>query len=278
MYDYLDAVNEEPASSQLLDGQHLHQALVHAVQASVCEFDYYAHHPRYDDGAYLSSLVEACNSTFAVLPSTAATAEPLIQAAKLCGEAQARNHAVAADGYEQLIDWSKALVPAGSYHWWELAAAGISCLAIHALLAATATPGTAQDEAELIVSAYFPSITAISALLDSLIDRTQDLSTDNHSFAAHYDTSAATADRYAAIISDARAGIGGLPCKRAHRIVLAGIVAYYTSAVLTGDELGEPIASEARESLRPTIRPILAVMRARRYRHECAQRRGHTPA
>lgn len=276
MYDYLDAVNEEPTSSQLLDGQCLHQALVHAVQVDACEFDYYAHHPQYDDGAYLSSLVEACSATFAVLPSTAETAEPLIQAAKLCGEAQARNHAVAADGYQQLIDWSKALAPAGSYHWWELAAAGISCLAIHALLAATATPSTARDEAERIGGAYFPSITAISALLDSLVDREHDLSTDNHSFAAHYNTSAATADRYAAIISDAMAGIDRLPGKRPHRIILAGIVAYYISAVPAGDPLGEPISSGARQSLRPTIRPILVVMRARRYRHERSQ--GHTPA
>lgn len=277
MYDYLDAVNEEPASSQLLDGRRLHQALVHALQADAEKLDYYTYHPRCDDGAYLHSLIDACNSIFAALPSNAATAEPLIQAAMLCREAQARNHAVTADGYQQLIGWSEALVPAGPYRWWELAAAGISCLAIHALLAAAATPGTAREEAEQIGAAYFPSVTAISALLDSLVDREHDISTGNHSFVAHYDTSAAASNRYTAIIAEAMEGLGRLPKKQAHRIILVGIVGYYISAVRAGDALCEGIALDARKSLRPTIQPILAVMRARRYRHERRQRCTHSP-
>jgi tetraprenyl-beta-curcumene synthase len=276
MYDYLDAVNEEPASSQLLDGQHLHQALVHAVHVDVGEFDYYAHHPRWDDGGYLRSLVEACNSIYAVLPATAATAEPLIEAATLCGEAQARNHAIAADGYQSLVDWSTSLAPPGPYHWWELAAAGISCLAIHALLATAATPETAQDEAVLVRSAYFPAITAISALLDSLIDREHDQSTDNHSFATHYNTDEAAVDRYAAIITEAMTAIEQLPQNRAHQIILAGIVTYYTSAVPTGDTLGQLVTSEAKKSLRPTVWPIHMVMRARASLHKRSPCNRHT--
>lgn len=273
MYDYLDAVNEEPSSTRLLDGRYLHQALVDAVQPTYRECGYYTHHPRGDDGGYLTTLVGSCNTTLVAFPSTAAISGSLIAAAERCGEAQARNHAVSVDGYQQLIDWSDAQAPSGKYRWWELAAAGISCLAIHALLAAAATPGLERGQAERIDGAYFPSVCAVSALLDSLIDRADDASTDNHSFATHYATSRYATERYTTIIADAKEGFESLLDQQRHRIILAGIVGYYISAVGTGDGLGEQIASQASKSLSPAIRPILAVMRLRRRQHERRQRR-----
>lgn len=268
MYDYLDAVNEEPTSARLLDGLYLHQALVDAVQPSYRESGYYTHHPRGDDGGYLTTLVGTCNTALVAFPSTAAISGSLIVAAERCGEAQARNHAVSADGYQQLIDWSDVQAPSGKYRWWETAAAGISCLAIHALLAAAATPGVKRGQAERIDGAYFPSVCAISALLDSLIDRADDGLTGNHSFATHYVTSRYAAERYTRIITDAKEGFESLPDQQRHRIILAGIVGYYISAVGTGDGLGEQVAFWASKSLSPAIGPILAVMRVRRRQHE----------
>ena len=275
MYDYLDAVNEEPSSSQLLDGQHLHQALIHAVQSDRRDFDYYLHHPREDDCDYLVTLVGACNATLSTFPSTVATAGPLMVAAERCGEAQARNHAVAVDGFEQLIDWSQAQALNGGYSWWELAAAGISCLAIHALLAATATPGTERGQAERIDAAYFPSVCSISALLDSLVDREDDASTDNHSFAMHYTTSRDAAQSLTRIINDAKEGLEPLLNRQGHRIILAGIVGYYISGADAGDSLGEPVASSASKLLNPAIGPMLIAMRVRRHQHE--RRQNQTP-
>ena len=63
MYDYLDAVNEEPAFSPLHDGLQLHRALLNAVQRSHTKTDYYASHAGNDDGEYLHALVGACRDT-----------------------------------------------------------------------------------------------------------------------------------------------------------------------------------------------------------------------
>src|SRR5580658_8672334 len=203
MYDYLDAVNEEPAFSPLRDGLQLHRALLNTIQAGTLQTDYYANHDERDDGGYLNALVGACRDTLSALPSTAVIIPALTLAIRRCSEAQAHNHAGAVEGREQLIYWSEKQAPSSEYLWWELAAAGVSSLALHALLAASATPRMTSYEAQRIGAAYFPSVCAISALLDSLIDLERDANTTNHRFAANYASSDQAAERYAAIIVDA---------------------------------------------------------------------------
>ncbi len=272
MYDYLDAVNEEPVGAQLLDGRHLHQALVDAVQPARRRFDYYTHHPRQHDAGYLTTLVKVCNTSLGRLPSTAAVGRLLAVAAERCGEAQARNHAVGAAGDGQLADWSKAQTSDGGYYWWELAAAGISCLAIHALLTVAATPRKTETDAERVDAAYFPSICAISALLDSVVDRPTDITTGNHSFAAHYTTMRLATVRCEAIIAIAREEVEVLPNGRLHRMLLAGIVAYYISGTAVDDEASKRLASDARSLLGAVMKPMLSVMRVRRRQHSRSRR------
>jgi tetraprenyl-beta-curcumene synthase len=166
------------------------------------------------------------------------------------GAAQTLNHQIPLHGEQPLRAWSETHTPPG-YRWWETAAAGISCLGIHALLAGAAENG------------YWVPVCAISALLDSLIDEPRDTGTNNHSFIAHYQDDAAA--RFSAIVHDARRQLGMQRSPAAHRVILAGIVGFY---------LGAP---EAR--LRPDVRraaitaagwptwPIVLAMWARRAAH-----------
>ena len=261
-YDYLDAINEEPETAGLRNGLQLHRALSDAVSSGSAGCDYYRYHPQRDDGGYLVDLVSACRDALWTLPSASAIESLLVHAAARCGEAQSRNHAVLVEGDGQLIDWA-ANQRASEYLWWELAAAGISCLALHALFAAAACATTLEEAARIDV-AYFPSVCAISALLDSLVDQPDDSAGSNHSFVAYYESSTLAAARFAAITSEARTLSSVLKGHHRHRVILAGIASFYLSAPGASTELARPVATRTLDCLGRSSAPILAVMRLRR--------------
>jgi tetraprenyl-beta-curcumene synthase len=262
-YDYLDALNEEPETAYVRNGLQLHRALSDAVCPERRCADYYLYHPQKDDGGYLMDLVCRCRTVIRELPSAAAIEPVLLEAAERCGEGQTRNHAVLVEGEQQLIDWTAVCRHSDGYLWWELAAAGISCLAIHALFAAAAC-ATTLAEAERIDVTYFPSVCAISALLDSLVDRSHDAEGTNHSFVDHYSGSEPAAERFAAITGEACALGAGLRSHRRHMLILAGIASFYLSAPEASTPFAQPVATRTLDGLGPTAAPILAVMRRRR--------------
>ncbi len=271
-YDYLDAINEQSETAAVHIGLQLHRALTDAVRSHdtassppspSADVDYYLHHPQGEDCGYLVELVRACQAALRSLPSSRAIEPVLIHAAERCGEAQSHNHAVLVEGEQQLIEWTDSLQAGGEYLWWELAAAGISCLALHALFAAAAC-ATSPAQAERIDAAYFPSVCAISALLDSLVDQPHDAGSTNHSFVEHYQTSAAAAERFGAIAGEARALSSRLERHARHALILAGIASFYLSAPEARTELARPVATRTLERLGPASAPTLAVMRLRR--------------
>ncbi|HXA54745.1 MAG TPA: DUF2600 family protein [Solirubrobacteraceae bacterium] len=264
MYDYLDAVNEEPSFSPLRNGLQLHRALLNTIRHGDIQIDYYANHVERDDGGYLAALVGTCRHTLNALPSRAAVTPALTVAIRRCGEAQAHNHASAVGVRGQLIRWSENQAPGSKYLWWELAAGGVSSLALHALLAAAATPGVTSYEAQRIGAAYFPSVCAISALLDSLIDLERDANTTNHRFVANYASNDQAAERYAAIIVDAETQLSKLQQARRHKVLLMGVLGYYLSAREAHSEFAHAVTEKAANATSSTIWPVLTVMRVRR--------------
>jgi tetraprenyl-beta-curcumene synthase len=263
-YDYLDAINEQPTTASLRNGLCLHRALSDAVRAGRFDADYYGHHPQSDDGGYLADLVHACQALIRGLPSASAIEPVLLAAAERCGQAQSRNHAILVEGDRPIVSWAATQADGdGEYLWWEVAAGGISCLALHALFAAAAAE-TTLAEAERIDTAYSPPICAISALLDSLVDYPHDADSTNHSFVQHYDTCNQAADRFAAITAEARALASTLSNHCRHMVILAGIASFYLSAPEASTEFARPVALRTLDCLGPTSAPILAVMRLRR--------------
>jgi tetraprenyl-beta-curcumene synthase len=262
-YDYLDAISEQPSTASLHNGLQLHRALSDAVRSQPSRVDYYRYHPQHEDSGYLADLVSACHDALYALPSGAAIEPVLVNAAERCGEGQSHNHAVLVEGEEQLIAWTASLGDDSGYLWWELAAAGISCLVLHALFALAACASTRAD-AERVDAAYFPSVCAISALLDSLIDRPEDVQGTNHSFVEHYSTSTMTARRFAAIAGEARELSSRLQHHARHAIILAGIASFYLSAPEANSEFARAAAACTLERLGPATTPTRAVMRWRR--------------
>jgi tetraprenyl-beta-curcumene synthase len=268
LYDYLDAVNEEPSCAELRNGLQLHRALTEAVSADLPISNYYLHHPRHQDGGYTRALTEACRRIVPTLPSVARNVPVLADATDRCAQAQSRNHAILASGEAQLIAWSLAQAPGRSdYLWWELAAGGISCLGIHALLASAADPKANAKDAAQLDAAYFPSICAVSALLDSLADYHSDAGTSNHSFIAHYRDSAHAAERLVAIAADAAERTNRLRHSRRHAVILAGITSYYLSSPSARAGFPAPVAEALIRSVGSLATPMRAAMRARRYVH-----------
>jgi tetraprenyl-beta-curcumene synthase len=270
LYDYLDAVNEQPMFAGLRSGLQMHRALVDAVLPERPMSEVYLDPSEPGDGGYIHSLVSECRRVVRMLPGAAPSASVLERAAQRCAEAQSRTHASLVCGESPLIEWSLHATQHGDEPWWELGAAGVSSLAIHALLAAAADPASTAEDAERLEEAYFPSICALSTLLDSLADYYQDARTANHSFIAHYRDADHAAERLVAIAARAGERVTTLRDGRTHAIILAGIVAYYLSSPSTREGFPATAAETLTRHAGPVAAPMLAAMRVRRHIHRRA--------
>jgi tetraprenyl-beta-curcumene synthase len=274
LYDYLDAVNELPGRTDLATGLQLNQALSDALSASRQAPRSTNARAHGEDGGYVNDLVGECRRTLGELPPHAARL--LGGATARCAQAQSHNHAYTASRDARLERWSRAQAsPATAYEWWELAAGGISCLAIHALVACAADDCRTRAHLPFVERAYFPSICALSALLDSVADLAADAASENHSFVSHYRDADHAATRLLAIAQEATMRLAALPHAARHRVIMVGICSYYLS--FDGTLTGFP--TRARRALLADLgwlcAPMLSVMRLRRWlRHRQTASRG----
>lgn len=253
MYDYLDTLTEQPTADPLANGRQLHRALTVALDPNASHVDYYARHLHRDDGRYLRAHIDACRGVVASLPSYPAFAAAARRAAAISAEGQSLNHAGLRGSHEALARWAGELAPpSAGLHWWELAAATLSTLGIHALLATAADPAASEREATAIEAAYFPWITALNTLLDSVVDQPDDAITGRHSLVARYASPAEAADRLGALASRSRRLTRSLPRAEEHAVILAGMVSYYVSAP-------EASAPESRQAARGALEPMGAL-------------------
>jgi tetraprenyl-beta-curcumene synthase len=271
LYDYLDGVNECAGFDSLIDGLRLHTALADALLPERRCDDYYLNHPGIDDGGYMLTLCRHCRRLAGMIPAIGLATEVLECATDRCGQAQSHNHAGNAGNAGNtgdpagLIDWSREQGPrCPGYEWWEIAAGGISCLNIHAVVACAADPGLDPCDVQMVEAAYFPSICSLSALLDSLADFHNDAESGNHSFVAHYCDGDHAAARMSAIFGEAQDRTSALPNSSRHKVVLAGIVAYYISSPSVWKGFPEAAAERLLECIGPLGASMYAVMRMRR--------------
>jgi tetraprenyl-beta-curcumene synthase len=274
MYDYLDGVSEEPAGDPLANGRQLFRAFEVALSPQRQErVDFYAHSANRDDDGYLDALVAACRQSFAMLPMTAAVAPVARAAAIRCGESQTRTHAIGALGVEQLCVWAAAQAAGTGLTWWEYTAGGTaSILCVHALIAAAADPGITVVEAERLDRAYL-YISAISTLLDSVVDYQRDLEDGGHSFIAYYGDESRAAAGVEKVIARAAAEASGLRHGAHHQMTAAGVAAYYLSAPTATSPPGPAIRRRAGQELGPLLPAALGVFRCWRLGKATGRRR-----
>jgi tetraprenyl-beta-curcumene synthase len=273
IYDYLDSLVELPLVDPLGDGRTLYQALIDAV---VLDHDpqggYYANALQAEDGGYLEELVHAVREALMRLPKRAVIARASMRAAMRCTEAQVHGHANSVLDDAQLMRWAANHAADTGLQWREFFAGAVSStLALHALIAAAANPATSREQAHAIDDVYL-AISALTTLLDGLIDYKQDiLSTGRPGYIRYYEDHSALTEGLRRTIRHATALARDTPDEAYHLMTLTGVVAFYSSAPTASSTFAQPVIEEIRRELRPLITPTLAVMHtwriAKRLRH-----------
>ncbi len=263
MYDYLDGLTEQPASDPLRNGHQLFQAFTDALNPDAPPSrDYYHYHSQSEDGGYLEKLTSAVKVALTQLPSGTAIAGAARASAARCAEAQIRVHAAPRLGHAQLEHWAMREAKGTALEWRAfLAGAVASVLAVHALIAAAADQRTTPEQATAIDTTYL-SISALSTILDSLIDHEHDVSTGRPWYLQYHQDHDLLARQLTDVARHAATQARTLHDGAHHIMTLVGVVAYYTSAPTATGKLARPLIAHIHRELRPLIAPTLAVMRA----------------
>lgn len=259
MYDYLDALTEQPLPDPLAGGRQLYRAFTDACTPIGPFADYFRHRPQGDDGGYLAALAATCRRALWSLPAAPVVAPAACAALTRCGEAQTRTHAVAQLEPAQLRAWAAAQPEVGALRWSEVAAgAAASVLVAHALVALAADPATTAADAERVAAAYLTTC-AMTTLLDSLVDAEADAASGSHPYLAYYAGEAEAAERLGVLAREAVVAVERLPRAAHHLMTVAGAVAFYLSAPAARGRDARRLTAPLMRELRPLLAPPLAI-------------------
>jgi tetraprenyl-beta-curcumene synthase len=263
-YDYVDTLSEQPSADPVANGRQLHLALLTALDPDSDHADYYEHASSDRDNGYIRQLVQACRDALRTLPSYAAVAQPVLRAASTIVAYQSLNHC-ASDRPRALAQWGAAVAPPDSgLHWWEAAAGGASSMTVFALIAAAAKPGLSAAETAATHEAYFPWISALHVLLDSLIDRAKDLEHGHHNLIDHYSSPVEAAHRLGWIAAHAVHSAEALPDGAHHALIVAAMTSFYLAAPGAAAPATRLAAKRVLETMGGLAAPTMAVFRAQR--------------
>jgi tetraprenyl-beta-curcumene synthase len=264
-YDYVDTLAEQPSAHPVANGRQLHLALLTALDPHGDHPDYYEHFFDSRDNGYMRNLVDTCRFAFGALPSHASVAESALRATRRMVAYQSLNHGAHGDTRHALARWAAGLTPADTgLRWWEMAAGAASSLTVFALIAAAAQPTLSVGEAAATERAYFPWIGALHVLLDSLIDRHDDIEAGQHCLIDHYVSAEETASRLSTIAARAMRATELLPKSVQHATILAAMASFYLSAPATSTPGAFLAGQRVLETMGTLATPTMAVLRARR--------------
>jgi tetraprenyl-beta-curcumene synthase len=261
MFDYLDALTEQPTANPIRDGLQYSQAFLDALTlATPPRGDYYAYDIGDGDAGYLSDLALAVRQALLVLPAVGSIAAVIAKTATRCAEAQVRVHAAVRSGDEQLERWATQEARGSELEWreWLFGAMG-SVIAAHALIAAAADERTTIAQASAIDSTYL-SLCAVATALDQVVDHQADVLAGEQSYMHLYENPQALAQQIAPIARRVIQRAQTMPNGAHHAMILSGVVAYYTSQPSAMEEYARPVSEHIRGQLRPVITPTLATL------------------
>jgi tetraprenyl-beta-curcumene synthase len=264
-YNYADLLSEQPHPDAIANGRRLHQALLLALDPVAPALDFYALHPQRDDGGYLQELVDTCRATLAGLPSRSLIARSAQLAAERIVTFQSLNVGATQGDHPALERWAREHTPPGcALEWWEIAAAAGSSLGVHVLIAAAADPALRPADVGALERAYFPWIGALHSLLDNLVDRREDVRTDQPSLVGYYASPAEMASRLRLLAVQAVSRARALPHGRRHLIILAAMAGNYLSNPAAGAPDVSDVARSVLDAIGDLAAPTLLVFRLRR--------------
>lgn len=281
MYDYLDAVTEQPTADPVRAGLQCSQAFIDAVRIGVRPTqDYYAHYPGVSgDAGYLAGLALAVRTAIAGLPAAGVIADVMLVSAARFAEAQVRIHAASHTGKGQLERWASQRAAGTGLQWreWLFGAIG-SVVAVHALIALAADEHATCEQARTLDDTYL-ELCVLTTALDQLVDYERDIRSGDHSYIELYETREELAQQIADIVNRVKKRARTIPDGAHHLMILSGVVAYYTSQPSAMGDFARPVTELVQDQLRPLITPTLATLRAwrllKRLRHPLRLTRTH---
>jgi tetraprenyl-beta-curcumene synthase len=261
LYDYLDGLTEMPAADPLCDRTRAYRAFAAIFDEDPPSSDGREGQYTSDEG-YVSALCAVARDAISALPSKSTVASAGRRAAERCAAAQVRVHATAQLGADQLEQWARERAAVEqSCDWREyLAGAVASVLAVHALIAAAGNDAVSEQQADAIDAAYM-SISALSTVLDSLIDHERDVLAGDPWLVRLYGDPRALGSTLPDVAGRAVEQVRRLPDNAHHLVTLSGVIAYYSSAPEARRGAARRSVLELHRELRPIIFPTLAVMR-----------------
>lgn len=271
VYDFADAVSEQPGNSHTDNTRSLHKALLVALDPNMAHGDYYGDDRR-EDGGYLRCLVERCQAALRQLPSLAMVTDQARRAANRIVTYQCLNHQGPTDSYEGFARWARSqALPGTQLRWWETGAAAGSSLSIFALLAAAAEPTLQAGHAAALERAYFPWIGALHTLLDSLVDEQEDTLTGQHCLTARYGSHAEAAERLRSLTVRAAEHAKALPKAEDHTMILAAMIGFYLADNRARSPHVRLTADRVLEACGEHASPALLVLRSRQVARRLAR-------
>lgn len=233
IWDFLDNVSERGATAGEINGHWLHRALLDAVDPARQTSAYYSHHPWKDDAGYLQAMVAACRECCLTLPSYCQVRRRLLE--------EGRRSDVGVYNHEQdpirrdtcLRRWVQSefnvLTGQREVAWYELSAAASCSAAAHVMLALAASRDGRERDVADVYDVYFPWFSVATTMLDSYVDRAEDVESGAHSYVAHYPSEEIAATRMCELVRRATAGARALPDGHRHAVIVACMVAMYLS-------------------------------------------------
>jgi tetraprenyl-beta-curcumene synthase len=162
---------------------------------------------------------------------------------------------------DDLKRWSADQPGTTGYAWWEIAAGGVSSIAILALLAAAADPELHDRDAHALATAYWPHVCVVSTMLDSLVDYERDMETGDFSYVSWYPERSAARQGLVDAATHSLTAARSLRHRRIHLMIVCGVAGYY-AAIATRGSLAAEVSPHVLAALRPAATPIVLVLRA----------------
>jgi tetraprenyl-beta-curcumene synthase len=266
MYDLIDGLGEQTVANALANNRQLAHALLAALDPAAPLVDFYAFHPRRDDGGYLNDLIATCRTVIVTLPGFQLVTVALRRAAQRAGEAQSLNHVGTHVGdMAPLASWAATHWSPSELNWWETAAAAGAPLSIYVLCALATYGDVTERDVTDAEAAYFPWVAGLLGILESLVDRDEDLAAGTQSYAEHYASSGEVVTRAAAFARRSALSIQSLRQPSRHRVILAGMVATNLSHHGAGDATAHRAGAAVRADLDAPVGFLLALLRVRRW-------------
>jgi len=273
LYDYLDALAEQPHPDPVGNSRRLHWALTAALDPCAPDGAHDAQLDDGEDGGYVQGTVERCRAALRALPGYPAVRAPAARFGAQIVDYQSFNVSQEPGPQAQFARWASEMTPPGcGLRWWETAASAGSSLGLFALIAMAAQPGVSPEEALAVERAYFPWIGALHSLLDSLIDLSEDRASGQRALTENYTDAGETASRFKLLAEESRCRAAALSDSGRHLLMLAAMAGLY----LTEPQAQDPHARAARRAVLRTLgAPATAAMAVMRLRRAALLRASH---